>query len=349
LTSKVLKYKVDYPIGYLSLEVILSNAEASLLEFEKFSMGFRDENLVYNLLDNLTFSVKRGSVLGIVGESGCGKSMTSLAVMRLLPPEAVVQGGRILFDGVDLMKKSPLEMEKIRGKDIGMVFQEPMTSLNPVFTIGRQIGESLKIHNPGVTQDWIRKEVYQLLDLVGISNPAKRYEQYPHQLSGGMRQRVMIAIAVACKPKLLIADEPTTALDVTIQAQVLELMQRLVKESGSSLMLITHNLGVVAETCDEAVVMYAGQIVERGKVGHIFDQNAHPYTKGLMASIPSLSSGEGELYSIPGTVPSIDNFGKGCRFAARCPHRQARCEDQSPPLLEISEDHFVACWKLREA
>lgn len=327
----------------------MSTAEDSLLKFENFSMGFRDENLVYNLLDNLTFSVRKGSVLGIVGESGCGKSMTSLAVMRLLPPEAVVQGGRILFDGVNLMEKSALEMEKIRGKDIGMVFQEPMTSLNPVFTIGRQIGESLKIHNPEKSPDWVRDQVYQLLDLVGISNASKRYEQYPHQLSGGMRQRVMIAIAVACKPKLLIADEPTTALDVTIQAQVLELMQRLVKDSGSSLMLITHNLGVVAETCDEAVVMYAGQIVERGRVDQIFDQNAHPYTKGLMASIPSLSSGEGELYSIPGTVPSIDNFNSGCRFAARCAHRQDCCEKELPPLIEISNGHFVACWNMKEA
>ena len=324
----------------------MSNAGENLLSFEKFSMGFKDEDLVYNLLDNLTFSVRKGSVLGAVGESGCGKSMPSLPVMRLLPPEAVVQGGRILFDGVDLMAKSPLEMEKIRGKDIGMVFQEPMTSLNPVFSIGRQIGESLRIHNPGVGQEWVRNQVYQLLELVGISNPAKRFDQYPHQLSGGMRQRVMIAIAVACKPKLLIADEPTTALDVTIQAQVLELMQRLVKESGSSLMLITHNLGVVAETCDEAVVMYAGQIVERGKVGQIFDHNAHPYTKGLMASIPSLSSGDGELYSIPGTVPSIDNFGKGCRFADRCAHRKDRCGIAAPPLIEMSEGHFVACWEL---
>jgi ABC-type dipeptide/oligopeptide/nickel transport system ATPase component len=215
------------------MEERLRVVEASVLEFEHFSMGFRDEKVVYNLLDDLTFPVRRGSVLGIVGESGCGKSMTSLAVMRLLPAEAVVQSGRILFNGISLMDKSELEMEKVRGKDIGMVFQEPMTSLNPVFTIGRQIGESLKIHNPGVTQGWIRDQVCQLLDHVGISNPTKRYDQYPHQLSGGMRQRVMIAIAVACKPKLLIADEPTTALDVTIQAQVLDLMKRLVSESGS--------------------------------------------------------------------------------------------------------------------
>jgi len=323
-------------------------AKASVLEFEHFSMGFRDEKVVYNLLDDLTFPVRRGSVLGIVGESGCGKSMTSLAVMRLLPAEAVVQGGRILFNDISLMDKTELEMEKVRGKDIGMVFQEPMTSLNPVFTIGRQIGESLRIHNPGVTKDWIRDQVYQLLDHVGISNSAKRYDQYPHQLSGGMRQRVMIAIALACKPKLLIADEPTTALDVTIQAQVLDLMKHLVSESGSSLMLITHNLGVVAETCDEAVVMYAGQIVERGSVGHIFDRKAHPYTRGLMDSIPSLSKGDGELYSIPGTVPSIDNFSKGCRFADRCVHRKAHCEETKPPLVEVDSGHFVACWELGE-
>ena len=324
-------------------------SETSVLEFEHFSMGFRDENVVYNLLDDLTFKIRRGSVLGIVGESGCGKSMTSLAIMRLLPPEAVVQGGRILLDGANLLEKSEPAMEKTRGKEIGMVFQEPMTSLNPVFTIGRQIGESLEIHHPGLGKDQIRAQVIQLLDHVGISNPERRFGQYPHQLSGGMRQRVMIAIALACKPKLLIADEPTTALDVTIQAQVLDLMKRLVRESGSTLMLITHNLGVVAEHCDEAVVMYAGQVVERGSVEHIFDRNAHPYTRGLMDSIPSLAKGGGELYSIPGTVPSIDKFAKGCRFADRCAHRKSRCLGEKPALAEVDPGHFVACWEAVEA
>jgi len=316
----------------------------SVLEFKNYKMGFRDEGVTYNLLDDISFSVRRGSVMGIVGESGCGKSMTSLSVMRLLPPEAVVQGGEILFNGADLIAKSEGEMELIRGRDIGMVFQEPMTSLNPVFTIGKQIGETFRIHRKSMTDEQIHKEVCDLLEHVGISNPARRYDQYPHQLSGGMRQRVMIAMAIACKPRLLIADEPTTALDVTIQAQVLELMQELGKESESSMMLITHNLGVVAETCDEAVVMYAGRIVEMGTVGHIFDTHAHPYTEGLMASIPSLSSCDGELYSIPGTVPAIDSFGKGCRFAPRCAHCKKKCDELPPPLKEIAAGHSVACW-----
>ena len=320
----------------------------SVLEFKNYKMGFRDEGVTYNLLDNISFSIRRGSVMGIVGESGCGKSMASLSVMRLLPPEAVVQGGEILFNGADLIAKSEAEMELIRGGEIGMVFQEPMTSLNPVFTIGRQIGETFRIHCASMTSEQIHKEVCDLLARVGISNPARRYDQYPHQLSGGMRQRVMIAMALACKPRLLIADEPTTALDVTIQAQVLELMQELGKESGSSMMLITHNLGVVAETCDEAVVMYAGRIVEMGRVEHIFDTHAHPYTEGLMASIPSLSSGDGELYSIPGTVPAIDNFGKGCRFAPRCARRRKMCDELPPPLREVVAGHSVACWEFGE-
>ncbi|MDX9828491.1 MAG: ABC transporter ATP-binding protein [Spirochaetia bacterium] len=320
----------------------------SLLEFKGYSMGFKDEGVIYNLLDNVSFSVRRGAVLGVVGESGCGKSMTSLSVMRLLPPEAVVQAGEIMFDGENLLDKREAEMEKLRGREIGMVFQEPMTSLNPVFTVGRQIGESLAIHFPTMSKDEIRNEVYQLLEHVGISNASKRFDQYPHQLSGGMRQRVMIAMAVACKPKLLIADEPTTALDVTIQAQVLELMKQLVNESGSSMMLITHNLGVVAESCDEAVVMYAGQIVEKGSVDHIFNRHSHPYTAGLMASIPSRSHGEGDLYSIPGTVPSIDKFVKGCRFAARCAHKRPSCEAEAPPLAEVAPGHFVACWNFGE-
>ncbi len=322
----------------------MNKTSESLLEFKNYSMGFKDEGVTYNLLDTVSFSVRRGAVLGVVGESGCGKSMTSLSVMRLLPPEAVVQGGEIVFDGANLLGKGEAEMEKLRGREIGMVFQEPMTSLNPVFTVGRQIGESLAIHFPAMSKDEIRNEVYQLLEHVGISNAAKRFDQCPHQLSGGMRQRVMIAMAVACKPKLLIADEPTTALDVTIQAQVLELMKKLVSESESSMMLITHNLGVVAETCDEAVVMYAGQIVEKGSVDHIFNRHSHPYTAGLMASIPSLSHGEGDLYSIPGTVPTIDKFVKGCRFASRCTHKKPGCEESAPPLAELDPGHFVACW-----
>jgi oligopeptide/dipeptide ABC transporter ATP-binding protein len=317
-------------------------ASRPLLEFQGFRMGFKDESSVFNLLDDLSFSIREGTVLGLVGESGCGKSMTSLAIMRLLPPEAVVQGGDIRFDGASLLGRSAREMEEIRGRNIGMIFQEPMTSLNPVYTVGRQIGEVFRIHRSDMRSDQVRTETLELLRKVGISNAEQRFDQYPHQLSGGMRQRVMIAIAIACKPQLLIADEPTTALDVTIQAQVLELMQVLKEQSHGSIMLITHNLGVVAETCQEAVIMYAGQIVERGTIDRLFDAPAHPYTRGLLASVPSKS--DDELHSIPGTVPTIENFGAGCRFAPRCEHRQARCDQESPRMVAVESGHDVACW-----
>jgi oligopeptide/dipeptide ABC transporter ATP-binding protein len=307
-------------------------------------MGFRIDGAVHNLIDDLSFSIQEGSIMGVVGESGCGKSMTSLSVMRLLPPEAVVQGGEILFDGENLLVRPEAEMGRIRGRDIAMVFQEPMTSLNPVHTVGRQIGEVFRVHKKKMAADHVREKTRELLRRVGISNPEKRIDQYPHQLSGGMRQRVMIAMAIACSPRLLIADEPTTALDVTIQAQVLELMQEIQNESRGSIMLITHNLGVVAETCREAVVMYAGRIVEQGSIGHIFDSPLHPYTKGLMASIPSLSRENGELYSISGTVPSIENFEPGCRFAPRCKYRKDQCSRSVPRMKEVEPGHAIACW-----
>ncbi len=262
--------------------------------------------------------------------------------MRLLPPEAVVQGGEIVFDGANLLGKGEAEMEKLRGREIGMVFQEPMTSLNPVFTVGRQIGESLAIHFPAMSKDEIRNEVYQLLEHVGISNAAKRFDQYPHQLSGGMRQRVMIAMAVACKPKLLIADEPTTALDVTIQAQVLELMKKLVSESESSMMLITHNLGVVAETCDEAVVMYAGQIVEKGSVDHIFKPPfPFPTPRGSWLSIPSLSHGEAGFVFDSRHGAHHRQIRQGVQVRLRCAHKKPGCENRLPPWPSSNPGHFV--------
>ena len=314
-----------------------------LLEFKDYSIGFKDDGgNIYNLLDKVTFDIEEGKALGVVGESGCGKSMTSLSIMRLLPPNMVHQGGEILYKGEDLLKKTEAEIQKTRGKEIAMVFQEPMTSLNPVLTIGFQIGEVLKKHYPDMNKEQIRKKVIEQLELVGIPSPEKRLEQYPHEFSGGMRQRVMIAMAVVCKPNLLIADEPTTALDVTIQAQVLEIMQRL-KDKGS-LMLVTHNLGIVSEICDDVVVMYAGRVVERGSTEEIFDNPCHPYTKGLMAAIPSLSVKQEELYSIPGTVPVAKNFAEGCRFADRCKEIGEACKNSIPPIKEISPNHYVQCW-----
>lgn len=314
-----------------------------LLEFKDYSMGFKDDSgNIYNLLDKVTFYIEEGKALGVVGESGCGKSMTSLSIMRLLPSNIVLQGGEILYKGEDLLKKSEADMQRVRGKDISMVFQEPMTSLNPVLTVGFQIGEVLKKHYPDMNKEQIRKKVIEQLELVGIPSPEKRLDQYPHEFSGGMRQRVMIAMAVVCQPNLLIADEPTTALDVTIQAQVLELMQKL-KDKGS-LMLITHNLGIVSEICDEVVVMYAGRVVEKGSTEEIFDNPCHPYTKGLMAAIPSLSNKQEELYSIPGTVPIAKNFAVGCRFADRCCECGEGCKDSVPPIKEVSPNHYVQCW-----
>lgn len=316
---------------------------AKLLEFKDFSLGFKDDDgNILNLLDSLSFSIEEGKGVGIVGESGCGKSITSLAAMGLLPGAAVIQGGEILFKGENLSAKTESEMEHIRGKNIAMIFQEPMTSLNPVLTIGFQIGEMLKRHHLEMSEAQIEKAVLAQLALVGIPSPEKRYNQYPHEFSGGMRQRVMIAMATICQPALLVADEPTTALDVTIQAQVLDLMCRL-KDKGS-LMLITHNLGIVAEFCDDVVVMYAGTVVEKGSMEELFDRPAHPYTRGLMASIPTLSSPKGELYSIPGTVPVSKNFSQGCRFEDRCSHCTERCKKEAPPLQKLGESHYVRCW-----
>ena len=316
----------------------------NVLEFRGYRMGFLIDEQVCDLIDGLSFSVREGSVLGVVGESGCGKSMTALSVLRLLPAAALVQGGEILFNGENLLAKTEAEMEKIRGRDIAMVFQEPMTSLNPVHSVGRQIAEVFRIHRPEMGADARRSATVALLREVGIANPEQRCDQFPHQLSGGMRQRVMIAIAVACRPQILLADEPTTALDGTIQAQVLSLMQELKQQTQGSIMLITHNLGVVAETCNEVVIMYAGRIVESGSIGDIFDHPTHPYTRGLLASLPSLVADRGELYSIPGSVPSVENLEPGCRFAPRCSHRRDICTREVPALAEVSTGHAVACW-----
>ena len=317
---------------------------ATIVEFKDYSMGFRDDDgTVYNLLDRISFRVEEGKALGVVGESGCGKSMTSLSMMRLLPDGAAVQGGEILLEGKNILDMSEQEMQEIRGNKLSMIFQEPMTALNPVLTIGQQIGEILTLHHPDMKKQEVRRRVLEALAEVGIANPETRIDQYPHEFSGGMRQRVMIAMAVINHPALLIADEPTTALDVTIQAQILDVMRRLKKASGG-LMVITHNLGVVAEICEEVVVMYAGQTIERGTLKAIFDNPIHPYTRGLMASVPTIRSEKKPLYTIPGTVHTVYDFVPGCRFADRCEHCTEQCLKEVPPMKQAGEDHLVQCW-----
>ncbi len=299
-------------------------------------------------VDDVSFSVPAGGTLGVVGESGCGKSVTALSVMRLVadPPGRIV-GGEIRFGGQDLLALSEPEMRRIRGNRVSMIFQEPMTSLNPVFTVGEQIGEGVRLHQ-GLGRAQARARALELLRQVGIPAPETRVDSYPHQLSGGMRQRVMIAMALACNPALLIADEPTTALDVTIQAQILELLARLQRERGMAVMLITHDLGVVAETCEQVLVMYAGRVVESAPVGPLFACPAHPYTAGLLRSIPALdSAGEGgerrRLATIPGLVPSLRERPTGCRFRARCDRALEVCARVDPPLEPQRDGQLAAC------
>ena len=317
---------------------------ATIVEFKDYSMGFKDDDgKVFNLLDKLSLKVEEGKALGVVGESGCGKSMTSLSMMRLLPDAAEVQGGEILLEGKNILEMSEEEMRHVRGAKLAMIFQEPMTALNPVLTVGRQIGESLTLHHPEMKPEEVRRQVIQALSDVGIAAPETRIDQYPHEFSGGMRQRVMIAMAIINHPALLNADEPTTALDVTIQAQILDIMRRLKGASGS-LMVITHNLGVVAEICDEVAVMYAGRAVERGTLKAIFDHPLHPYTRGLMASVPTMRSEKKPLHTIPGTVPTVYDYGPGCRFADRCEFCMERCGREAPPTRLVGEDHLIQCW-----
>ncbi len=321
-----------------------------LLQVQELVTEFDTDEGRVRAVDGISFEARAGETLGIVGESGCGKSVTALSIMRLLPqPMGQVAGGRILFDGRDLATLSIEEMEKIRGNHIGMVFQEPMTALNPVHTIGRQLTEVLLLHKDITDQEAI-KEAIGILDQVGIPSPDVRMGEYPHQLSGGMRQRVVIAMALACKPQLLIADEPTTALDVTIQAQILELIKQLQRDMGMSVMLITHDLGVIAETCDRVVVMYAGRVVETGSVYQLFDAPRHPYTQGLLASIPTLeTTPKSKLSIIEGMVPGLLDLPPGCRFANRCPHVVDRCEESPPEIEVVEEGHQAACYRWRES
>lgn len=315
-----------------------------ILEINNLVTEFETDEGRVRALDNINFSAKAGETLGIVGESGCGKSVTALSIMRLLPqPMGQIVSGNINFQGRDLTQLPLTEMQKIRGSQIGMVFQEPMTALNPVHTIGKQLTEVLLLHKDISAQEAIKQSV-DILDRVGIPSPDIRMTEYPHQLSGGMRQRVVIAMALACKPALLIADEPTTALDVTIQAQILELIKDLQTEMGMTVLLITHDLGVIAETCDDVVVMYAGKVAEKGSVFDLFDRPKHPYTQGLLASIPTLETEpKSKLSVIEGMVPGLMDLPKGCRFQNRCPHQQQQCLDTAPEMQIAEPGHEVSC------
>ncbi len=318
---------------------------APLLAVRDLKTHFRTYRGFYRAVDGVSFEVRAGRTLGIVGESGCGKSVTSLSIMGLVPePPGIRAGGEIVFEGADLLRRSRAEMELIRGAKIAMIFQEPMTSLNPVYRVGEQIVEGLRRHRRmGRTQ--ARERAIEMLRLVKIPSPETRVDSYPHEMSGGMRQRVMIALALACDPQVLIADEPTTALDVTIQAQILDLLRDLQKRLGTAIILITHDLGVIAETADEVAVMYAGQIVERADVRTLFSDAQHPYTLGLLASIPRLDEDRARLETIEGMVPTPDAMPAGCRFAPRCAMAAARCLAETPPLSAIGEGHLVACWR----
>ncbi len=304
------------------------------------SDGRKDRAVAVSGVD---IDVPRGRTVGLVGESGCGKSVTSLSVMGLLAENGRVEAGSAMFGGQDLLKLSDREMRRLRGNRISMIFQEPMTSLNPVITVGRQVSEALTLHT-GMDKREARAMAVEILERVGIPEAGKRYDSYPHQLSGGLRQRVMIGMAMILKPDLLIADEPTTALDVSIEAQILRLMRALQKESGTSILLITHNLGVVAEMCDSVYVMYAGQVVESAQVHALFDACAHPYTRGLMASLPRMTPKGKRLYNIPGTVPNLRAMPAGCRFAPRCEFATERCMREKPALAPVGEGHFCRCF-----
>jgi peptide/nickel transport system ATP-binding protein len=322
--------------------------DAPLLEVENLRTYFDTLTGTVRSVDGLSYTVQAGQTLGVVGESGCGKSVTALSIMRLVPtPPGRFAGGAVCYRGTDLLKLSEREMRQIRGNRISMIFQEPMTSLNPVLTVGRQIAETVQVHRQVGRAEAMARAV-DMLRLVQIPEPERRAGEYPHQLSGGMRQRVMIALALACDPELLIADEPTTALDVTIQAQILDLLKHLQHELGMGVILITHDLGVVAESCDSVVVMYAGRKVEEAPVQVLFDRPLHPYTRALMLSMPSMNTHSARLAEIPGMVPAPHELGRGCAFAARCPHAQARCRSETPALTRQADGHVVACFAVEE-
>ena len=317
-----------------------------LLDIQGLTTHFFTRAGVIKAIDNLSLRLQKGRVLGLVGESGCGKTVTALSILNLVPYPGKIISGKILFEGRDLLALSPHEIRAIRGAKISMIFQEPMTALNPVFTVGNQIAEVLTAHQE-VSKQQAMNIAVELLRSVGIPSPEKRVEEYPHQLSGGMRQRVMIAMAISCKPSLILADEPTTALDVTIQAHILELLGKIQAEMGMAMVLVTHDLGLIAERAHEVAVMYAGRIVERAETRELFANPQHPYTRGLMASVPR--PGEAErtrLRTIPGTVPRLHDLPKGCAFSPRCDIKTAKCE-QEPELVAVKPGHLVRCWEAK--
>ena len=319
-----------------------------LLEIRGLRTQFFTDDGLARAVDGVSYSLEKGETVGVVGESGCGKSVTALSVLRLIPdPPGKIVDGEIIFEGTDLLGLSPADMRRIRGNDISMIFQEPMTSLNPVFTIGNQITEAVRLHQGLNKKDALEKAI-EALRLVGIPVPERRVHEYPHQLSGGMRQRAMIAMALSCNPKVLIADEPTTALDVTIEAQILDLMRTLQEELGTAIIMITHDLGVIADIARKVVVMYAGKVVEQAPVERIFASPNHPYTQGLLQSLPRVdkdaSGAKQRLQEIPGIVPSLLNLPTGCKFASRCPSVMPHCQEQEPPLEQVASDHYSACW-----
>ncbi|KQL57388.1 MULTISPECIES: ABC transporter ATP-binding protein [Bacillaceae] len=318
-------------------------SEDVLLSVENLQTHFFTENGAVPSVNGVSFSIKHGETVAIVGESGCGKSVTSLSIMGLVSSPGKIVGGSVRFNGQDLIGISDKQYRKLRGNDLSMIFQEPLTSLNPLFTIGNQLAEVILLHQ-NVSKEQAKEKGIDMLKKVGIPRAEKVYRSFPHSLSGGMRQRVMIAIALACSPKLLIADEPTTALDVTIQAQILGLMRDLVQENDTAIMLITHDLGVVAEMADTVIVMYAGQVVEEADVFTLFEKPAHPYTQGLLASTPKINELEETLTSIEGTVPTPESMPTGCRFSPRCPHAMERCITEAPPLFSAEAGQHVRCW-----
>ena len=322
-----------------------------LLDIRRLRTHFKTPQGTVRAVDDVSLTVAAGEVLGIVGESGCGKSVLSLSILRLLPmPPAIFAGGQILFNGQDLLNASTEEIRRIRGNRISMIFQEPMSALNPVFTIGNQLAEVFRVHQSMGKAEALEKAV-TMLETVGVPAPRRRVKEYPYQLSGGMRQRVMIAMALACRPALLIADEPTTALDVTIQAQILDLMEQLRRDLDTAIIMVSHDLGVIAETAQRVVVMYTGKIMEAAETVALFDSPLHPYTRGLMRAIPSVTSrrDQGELYEISGVVPSLLNLPSGCPFNPRCPLVGDICRRQEPELREVAQGHWAACWMVENA